>query len=306
MFTESSITNRNRKNTFSLLHTIDSSATYSNTHVKKLCNENKRRPLQPGNLCDRLLPFIQGSYIMAHIAYTQQVVERDVVVQKSKVQLKNHAIQKAQASLVEEFKFTLIEISFYDHEIYAGDKLIACITHDSDDFATQRWVVMINDVEIHRANTWAKCHDYIIWHYKQGTLPTQQQEEEIAATENKETTQVALTEKSEFDSCEDSIYCNWVKLGEVNCTDGSWVVRVLPQHKLQVPFNKAFDVLWSLWMVEVYPLKATQITSTFNTNNENYEELLDQPFDELISEEWERLKKYEPLPKSTALAVLAY
>lgn len=302
MFTESSITNRNRKNTFSLLHTIDSSATYSNTHVKKLCEENKRRPLQPGNFCDRLLPFIQGSYIMAHIAYTQQVVERDVVVQKSKVQLKNHAIQKAQAKAVEEFKFTLIEISFYDHEIYAGDKLIACITHDSDDFATQRWVVMINDVEIHRANTWAKCHDYIIWHYKQGTLPTQQQEEEIAATENKETMQVALTEKSEFELPDDSIYCNWVKLGEVNCTDGNWVVRVSPQHKLQVPFNKAFDVLWSLWMVEVSPPEDNQSTNI----NKSCEKLLDQPFDELISEEWERLRLYKPLPKSKKLAASMY
>ena len=239
---------------------------------------------------------------MAHIAYTQQVVERDVVVQKSKVQLKNHAIQKAQASSVEEFKFTLIEISFYDHEIYAGGKLIACITHDHDDFATQRWVVMINDVEIHRANTWAKCHDYIIWHYKQGTLPTQQQEEEIAATENKETTQVALTEKSELDSCEDSVYCYWVKLGEVSCTDGSWVVRVSPQHKLQVPFNKAFDVLWSLWMVEVSPPEANQSTNI----NKSCEELLDQPFDELISEEWERLRQYKPLSKSKTLVASMY
>jgi hypothetical protein len=39
-----------------------------------------------------------------------------------------------------------VEISFYDHEIYAGDKLIASISHDTDDFVTQRWVVMVNGI----------------------------------------------------------------------------------------------------------------------------------------------------------------
>jgi hypothetical protein len=56
--------------------------------------------------------------------------------------------------LASESDIRAVEISFYDHEIYAGDKLIASITHDSDDFVTQRWVVMVNGLEIHRANTW--------------------------------------------------------------------------------------------------------------------------------------------------------
>jgi hypothetical protein len=70
-----------------------------------------------------------------------------------------------------------VEISFEEHEIYDGDKLIAKIIHDNGDFVTQPWLVIINGVEIHQANTWAKCYHYTTWHFKQGTLPTQQQVE---------------------------------------------------------------------------------------------------------------------------------
>lgn len=30
---------------------------------------------------------------------------------------------------------------------------------------------MVNEVEVHRADTWAKCAHYVQWHYKRGTLP---------------------------------------------------------------------------------------------------------------------------------------
>jgi hypothetical protein len=78
-----------------------------------------------------------------------------------------------------------IEISFEEHEIYAGDKaiakrcrlrLIAKIVRDDGDFVTQPWLVMVNGVEIYQANTWAKCYHYVTWHFKQGTLPEQKEE----------------------------------------------------------------------------------------------------------------------------------
>ena len=195
----------------------------------------------------------------------------------------------------DESSIKTVEISFYDHEIYASDKLIASITHDHSDFVTQPWVVVINDVEIHRANTWMKCYDYIIWHFKRGTLPKQQQEVETVATGNEEIAQIATEcKKFGFDLHDSGIYYNSVKLGEVGCTDDKWwVVRASSQHQLQVPCNSISDAVWSLWMVEVSPIEATQITSTPDTNNGN-------------CEEWERLKKYKPLPKSTVLAVLMY
>jgi hypothetical protein len=57
-----------------------------------------------------------------------------------------------------------VEISFEDHEFYAGQKLVASITHDDD--LTQPWIVMVNGEEIHRANTFKRCHSYITWHYQ--------------------------------------------------------------------------------------------------------------------------------------------
>ncbi|MEA5596871.1 hypothetical protein [Rivularia sp. UHCC 0363] len=231
---------------------------------------------------------------MPFIAYTQQVFNRDKYEKLIATDLKTS----------HESSIRTVEISFYDHEIYASDKLIASITHDHSDFVTQRWVVVINDLEIHRANTWMKCYDYIIWHYKKGTLPKQQQEVEPVNTDNEQMAQIATEcKKFGFEQRNDlGIYYKDVKLGEVGCTnDKWWVVRASSQHQLQVPCNSISDAVWSLWTVEVSPLETTQITSTPDTNNGNCEELLDKPFDELISEEWERLRKYEPLHKSKAL-----
>lgn len=71
---------------------------------------------------------------------------------------------------LEEIQFIDLD-GFYNYEAQVHGEVIAAITHDCDDFVTQPWVVMIGEVEVHRANTWAKCANYIQWHYKQGTLP---------------------------------------------------------------------------------------------------------------------------------------
>lgn len=60
---------------------------------------------------------------------------------------------------------------FYNYEAQANGETIAIITYDCGDFITQPWVVMVGEVEVHRADTWAKCAHYIQWHYRQGTLP---------------------------------------------------------------------------------------------------------------------------------------
>ncbi|WP_341529868.1 hypothetical protein WKK05_11425 [Nostoc sp. UHCC 0302] len=79
--------------------------------------------------------------------------------------------EQATAQAVAPVALTLVEISFDHHEYYAGSQLIASIAHD-DDHLTQRWVVMVEGVEKFRANTWARCHRFITWHHKQGTLNT--------------------------------------------------------------------------------------------------------------------------------------
>ena len=198
---------------------------------------------------------------------------------------KRLAQQALKASRVDEAvapeEFRVMEISFYDHEIYVGEKLIASITYDHDDFVIQRWVVMVNSVAEHRADTWAKCHNYIIWHYKQRTLPVQQHELQALTTGNEVMVKIAAEcEKFGFELLDDGIYHNDVKLGEVGCTQGRWwVKRASSNHQQQVPSDSAFDAIWSLSMVEVLP----------NVETGSCEEL--------TASEW------KPLPENMALVV---
>ncbi|MBD2359206.1 hypothetical protein H6G41_32265 [Tolypothrix sp. FACHB-123] len=168
-----------------------------------------------------------------------------------------HITQQGEVLALEEF--TIVEITCYDYEIYVGDKLIASITYDHDDFVTQRWVVMVNSTEEHRANSWAKCHNHITWHYKQGTLPVQKQKIPATTTGNEFMAQIALEcEKFGFELLDDGIYNNDKKLGSAGCSDGRWwVKRASSEHQQQVPCDSAFDAVWSLSMVEVLPIMGT-------------------------------------------------
>jgi hypothetical protein len=80
-----------------------------------------------------------------------------------------------QAQAIAPEPLTIAEISFNHHEYYAGNQLIASISHD-DNHLTQRWVVMVNDKEVFRANTLMRCDRFICTHYKDDTLPVQEAE----------------------------------------------------------------------------------------------------------------------------------
>ncbi|MHC5916632.1 MAG: hypothetical protein ACYTXE_37915, partial [Nostoc sp.] len=77
----------------------------------------------------------------------------------ARAELDNYIATQAQAIAPEPLR--IVEISFGDHEYYAGNQLIASITYD-DNHLTQRWVVTINDKEVFRANTPMRC-DRFIW-----------------------------------------------------------------------------------------------------------------------------------------------
>ena len=79
-----------------------------------------------------------------------------------------------QAQVVAPEPLRIVEISFSDYEYYAGNQLIASISHD-DNHLTQRWIVMVNDKEVFRANTLMRCDRFICTHYKDGSLPVQEQ-----------------------------------------------------------------------------------------------------------------------------------
>ncbi|WP_152592580.1 hypothetical protein [Nostoc sphaeroides] len=216
-----------------------------------------------------------------------------------------------QAQVVAPDPLTIVEISFGDHEYYAGNQLIATISHD-DDHLTQRWVVIINGKEVFRTNTVMRCHRFICIHHKDGTLPVQEEalgqrgrgaeekefvqgissaQEFPCTTGNEIMAQIFNEcEKYGFEILDDGIYQNNVKLGEVGCTDDGWWVMRTGEYQ-QMPCDSAMDAVWWLSMVDNVP----------HAEAVDCEELLDQPFEMLTNEEWGQLREYEPVAESREL-----
>lgn len=65
-------------------------------------------------------------------------------------------------------ELTRVEITYFEHEYFVGEKLVAAISYDHD--LIEPWVVTVQGVEQHRANSWSRCNSYIYLHYKQDTL----------------------------------------------------------------------------------------------------------------------------------------
>jgi hypothetical protein len=224
--------------------------------------------------------------IINHKSAKLQKVDEQATAQ---AELDHHIATQAQTVAPEPL--TTIEISFYDHEFYALNELIAAITYDND--LTQPWVVIVNGVEKFRANTWARCHRFIQWHHQDGTLnePLPAQTEALCTTGNEVMVQIFNEcEKYGFEILDDGIYQNDVKLGEVGCTDACWWVMRTGECQ-QLPCDSALDAVWWLSMVDVLP----------HAEPANCEELLDRPFEMLIPDEWQRLREYEPVAESREL-----
>ncbi|MBD2248758.1 hypothetical protein [Nostoc sp. FACHB-888] len=206
-----------------------------------------------------------------------------------------------QAQVVAPEPLRIIEISFDHHEYYADDKLIASISHDNSHL-TQRWVVMVNDKEVFRANTLMRCDRFICTHYKDGSLPVQEEAGgqgpggrgekfspmhpapcslSSSTTGNEIMVQIfAECEKYGFEILNDGIYRNNVRLGEVGCTDGGWwLIQASSVHQQKIACDSVESAVQSLSVIEV--------SSVF------CDELLDRAFDELSASEWRRLLEYQ-------------
>ncbi len=205
---------------------------------------NQKAIAVSAKLCDRLYHPIEGFKIMPQTTATVTSCVKPVEELRS------------------------VEISFEDHEFYAGQKLVASMTHDDD--LTQPWIVMVNGEEIHRANTFKRCHRYITWHYQRGTLPVHE-ETPVPTTGNEIMVQIAdECEKYGFEILDDGIHDHEQKLGEVGCTNGRWwVIRATSVHQQKIPCDSALDAVWVLSMVEL--------------TQPSREELLDKPFDRLTA-----------------------
>ncbi|MBD2534773.1 hypothetical protein H6G97_37040 [Nostoc flagelliforme FACHB-838] len=214
----------------------------------------------------------------------------------AQAELDNYIADQAQAVAPEPL--TIVEISFDHHEYYAGNQLVASISYD-DNHLTQRWVVMVNDKEVFRANTLIRCDRFICTHYKDGTLPVQEAGGQGAGgrgerfcpmhpapcslssstTGNEVMAQIFNEcEKYGFEILDDGIYHNDVKLGEVSCTDGSWWVMRTGECQ-QMPCDSAVEAVQSLSMVNV----STDDKSIFD------EYFLEQPLEQLTGGKLQRL-----------------
>jgi hypothetical protein len=187
---------------------------------------------------------------------------------------------------------TILEISFYDQEAFVGDKLVASIRYDHGNYQNLYWRVLVNNVEIFRDLSAARCHSYVKQQYQQGTLPVQEPFiEEVCTTGNEVMAQIFdECEKYGFEILDDGIYQNDQKLGEVGCTDGSWWVMRTGEYQ-QMPCDSAMDAVWWLSMVDVLP----------HAEPANCEELLDRPFEMLTAQDWELLREYEAVAESREL-----
>ncbi|MBW4557131.1 MAG: hypothetical protein KME59_14520 [Trichormus sp. ATA11-4-KO1] len=216
--------------------------------------------------------------------------------QASKLQ-KVDELTPAQVIAPEELR--TVEISFYDHEIYCGTQLIATISYDDD--LTQPWVVLLENAEKFRANTWAKCYRYISWHHQDGTLnaplpfgeaelvtqhqqlalPPQKPELPIA-TGNEIMAQISNEcEKFGFDIMNDGIYRDNEKLGFVGCTDSQWwFMRAADETQQHIFCDSALEAVWWLSMVDTSLAAETK-------------SFLDKPIEQLTSGELQRLLESE-------------
>ncbi|MCC5669631.1 hypothetical protein LC653_38950 [Nostoc sp. CHAB 5784] len=137
-----------------------------------------------------------------------------------------------------------------------------------------------------------RCHRFICTHYKDGSLPVQEQQATPCTTENLIMVQISVEcEKFGFDILDDGIYTGDRKLGEVGQTDASWwFTRATDETQQRISCDSALDAVWWLSMVKTSP----SIEPTF-------EELLDRPFEMLTAQDWELLREYEPIAESREL-----
>ncbi|MEH2084717.1 MAG: hypothetical protein V7K89_33530 [Nostoc sp.] len=245
------------------------------------------------------------TWINAIITHQSAQVQKLKEQTTAQAELDHHIATQAQA--IANVPLTTVEISFEDHELYAGFELVAAITHDDD--LTQPWVVMVNGTEKFRANTWMRCYRYISWHHQDGTLEEALEQgagsrgENLSplhpapcplsssATSNEIMAQIFNEcEKYGFALLDDGIYTSNCKLGKVGCTEGSWWV-IRAGECQQMPCDSAMDAVWWLSMVDTMP----------DAKAADYEELLDRPFEMLTAEDWQRLREYEPVTESREL-----
>ncbi|MBD2451374.1 hypothetical protein H6G76_30470 [Nostoc sp. FACHB-152] len=148
---------------------------------------------------------------------------------------------------------TITEISFYDQEVSVDGQLVASVSFDQNNYQNLYWCVLVNDVEIFRDITPARCHSYVKQQYQQGTLLVQVQFEEPCTTGNEIMVQIATEcDKYGLELLDDGIYTSdGEKLGEVGCTDGLWWFARVNQKRTFC--DSVEDAVWLLQIPDGLP-----------------------------------------------------
>jgi hypothetical protein len=154
------------------IYTQQALSRYTLPRLKRIAAERGVTPTGDKRAADTWV-----NAIITHQSTKLQKVDNQALAQ---AELDQFIADQAQAVAPEPL--TIVEISFSDHEYYAGNQLVASISYD--DNLTQPWVVMINDKEVFRANTLMRCDRFICTHYKDGSLPVQEKEVTPCTTEN--------------------------------------------------------------------------------------------------------------------------
>ncbi|MEH2324668.1 MAG: hypothetical protein V7K32_14090 [Nostoc sp.] len=277
-------------------YTQQALSRYNLPRLKRIATELGVKPTGDKRAADTWV-----NAIITHQSTQLQKVDEQALAQ---AELDSYIADQAQAVAPEPL--TIVEISFSDHEYYADDKLVASISYD-DNHLTQRWVVIVNEKELFRANTLMRCDRFICIHYKDGTLPVQEAlVQGSRGAEGKNLQQLsplplcpsapmpsASTENQImahiFNECQnygfeilnDGIYNNnGVKLGQVGCTDGNWWVK--RRYSVQQQYsNSVSDAVLSLSMVD------TSLAEPV------HEYLQHRPLEQLSSNELQQLFNHE-------------
>ncbi|MEA5566655.1 hypothetical protein [Anabaena sp. UHCC 0399] len=178
------------------------------------------------------------------------------------------------------------EICFYEQEALVGGELVASVSYSHDDQQNSYWQVIINNEEIFTESTPARCHSYVKQQYQAGLLPVQQPFVEPCTTGNEIMCQIAQAcEQFGLELLDDGVYRNDTKLGEAGCTDEQWWFVRADESQEKVPCDSAMDAVYWLSMTDTLP----------SAEALDYEQLLDLPFDQLTSVQWEYLQEYESM-----------
>ena len=276
----------------------------------------------------------KDTWISAIVNYQSSKIQKLTTVAPdnqalAQAELDNYIAHQAQAVAPEPL--TIVEISFDHHEYYAGNQLIASISHD-DNHLTQPWVVMVNEKEVFRANTVMRCHRFICTHYKDGSLPVQEEAGGQGAggrgerfspmhpapcslsssTENRIMAHIFNEcQNYGFEILDDGIYTHDTedgklrKLGQVGCTNGNWWV-ILGCSGQQQYSNSVFDAVRSLSMVDtslaepvhkylqdrpLEQLTTEELQQLLGVEVANCEQLQDPPSEQLTAQNWQRLRQ---------------